>query len=785
MPTLTLWTPLVTTRGDIRKYAVYGEARKLRAMTAMNGWADGGNDEGGDYFLCDAADMEALVAWGMIIGPQLTNGPSWVGHGIDVAKLSWALDVLISDLGAGAGPLQLDPEHRAAFVRGEIEREFEKRRDLIMAGSGPGMADKRAAITIENPDVLTATEDTMEGLPPFLQGVTWSRGSLGETHGGHLSAYAYLVDLCPARRTYGGFRRRQVARPATEEEPAVEAAPPCSSMRAIDRLGRFISDELEKGLGAEVIDAMTDGELGIRLTNLARQLVGPPELRAWTPPGELRLSALTRALERYNWIKDGRNGYLTQEVELLPRALQSPAFFPTLHVLFSASSSPAIIADMLLVIAATAKIAGLPGAGLHMAMRTEAWLCSTNNNFQSLINSMKGKPPRTIVDAIVAAHEDRETRRLSARSGAVLGQTAVQTRDARAGDAGDPSWRAPASFSVAELHTVDSLLANADFMARVASAVRTFEDPETPDYMALRMLSGGRTKSHPLARPFALLLQMVHGYTSFTALAITTPLEALGGQWPALLGAIAVSVVAPDNSDVVLSLDILAKQTAAADWGKQSKIKGKASMLNLMAALNVAKRLLLGKPDFYQDVHEDIVYSDPEHLSYIKEFGSEFFDALGWPKSAPRSFSATIDELLGDVATVYPPPHVHTKAAEDRRKTVGDALRLCFLLLLHEAVTRLNRVRFSSNAAATLDPNFRQAESHGCAMSRWKAYVAQLRRAAEKLRIENAERSIAIGSDEPVFGGAKSAHTDSGTRRHQQTPNGASRLARGRQPTPK
>ena len=74
-----------------------------------------------------------------------------------------------------------------------------------------------------------------------------------------------------------------------------------------------------------------------------------------------------------------------------------------------------------------------------------------------------------------------------------------------AGDAGDPQWRAPAAFSVAELHTVDSLLANADFMARVASAVRTFEDPETPDYMALRMLSGGRTKSHPLARPFALL----------------------------------------------------------------------------------------------------------------------------------------------------------------------------------------------------------------------------------------------------------------------------------------
>ena len=72
-------------------------------------------------------------------------------------------------------------------------------------------------------------------------------------------------------------------------------------------------------------------------------------------------------------------------------------------------------------------------------------------------------------------------------------------------------------------------------------------------------------------------------------------------------------------------------------------------------------------------------------------------------------------------------------------------------MLMHEAVTRLNRVRFAANASAVLDPNFRQQESQGCAWSRWNAYVRELIKAAELARAAKIDDAMLTYSDEPVF----------------------------------
>jgi len=147
-----------------------------------------------------------------------------------------------------------------------------------------------------------------------IPGLRWRMGSIAVENSGALGAYAELLYFAPELYDVGGLHDANLV-----------------SVQALRRLGssfaRFMND---RSGDPDMLDDMSDAELGLSFRDFLLRLRAPAALRSFLAPDLGRLVQLTGLLLRLRGISQNTGVHLVEEAAALPRVLATHFFLPQL-----------------------------------------------------------------------------------------------------------------------------------------------------------------------------------------------------------------------------------------------------------------------------------------------------------------------------------------------------------------------------------------------------------------------------------------------------------------------
>ena len=287
--------------GGVKLFMLTGKAAKLKVAAGYLGAFGGDGEDPLDPLLVPAASLSVLLAHGSIVHDTDCNR-SPLDSRMTAAQLDNVFGALAGNVGSEEAPDMLDLDEPWPY--GALEAELGRRRDVLISKSS------HAAITL---DPLAFTDldagGAMNDIPAFmLPGLRWRMGSIAVENSGALGAYAELLYFAPELYDVGCLHDANLV-----------------SVQALRRLGssfmRFMND---RSGDPDMLDDMSDAELGLSFRDFLLRLRAPVALRSFLAPDLGRLVQLTGLLLRLRGISQNVSGSPTAMHARAPAALRAP-----------------------------------------------------------------------------------------------------------------------------------------------------------------------------------------------------------------------------------------------------------------------------------------------------------------------------------------------------------------------------------------------------------------------------------------------------------------------------